>query len=312
MQMPPIYYKAMIAIRQRMRIYKFRWMFFKRALSNYWRLRFGIIAFIVLGLIIYFASWSGNNPIFKLGDRSTWQNIASELHGLLFDVLLFGIVFVIFEKVRDKKEVITRYLEELDDYRGWDSPEAYQRIHGLLRRLINEQFFRIDMSDIYMKNQKVNKPLNLEFSVFQRASLENSEFYSTYFISPSFVATDFYRTRFDYCNFDSATFSTPVFRGTIFESCHFNSTAFHGLKVSPEFKPSVYFRDCKFTVTDFKHFNVFSITGFVNCSFDACEAYEYQKPILEKLDAKSGITYLPNPPGYQDRSNAEEQILQIQ
>jgi hypothetical protein len=309
--MPSVYYKVRIAIKQRMRIYKFRWIFFKRALSNYWRLRFGIIAFIVLVLVIYYTSWSGKNPIFKPGDRNTWQNIASELHGLLFDVLLFGIVFVIFEKVRDKREIITRYLEELDDYRGWDSPEAYQRTHGLLRRLINEQYFRIDMRDIFIKNQKVYKPLNFEYSIFQRASLENSEFISTYFISPSFLDTDFYRTRFDYCNFDSATFSTPLFRGTQFQNCQFKNTAFHGLKVSPEFKPGVYFRDCEFTVTDFKYFNVFSIMGLVNCTFTACEAFEYQKDKLEQLDVKTGITFLPNPKGYEERRIAEMQILEI-
>jgi uncharacterized protein YjbI with pentapeptide repeats len=167
------------------------------------------------------------------------------------------------------------------------------------------------MRDIFMKNQKIYKPLNFEYSMFQRTSLQNSEFYLTYFIAPSFLDTDFTRTRFDYCNFSSATFSSPLFRGTVFEHCEFGSTAFHGLKVFPEFRPTVYFRDCKFTTSDFKYFNIFSITGFVNCTFQACEAFEYQKPHLEQLGVNADITYITNPAGFQDRLDGEQQILQI-
>jgi len=110
-----------------------------------------------------------------------FEGVLVEAHGMIFDVIFFGIIIAYFnyklEKKRDlerdedlarrekerkedldrreseqkaelvrrekeRKDLeyrnrIDRYLEELDDYRGWKSDEAGYRVGGLIRRLQN-------------------------------------------------------------------------------------------------------------------------------------------------------------------------------
>jgi hypothetical protein len=303
------YYQFRNYLRVKGKVIKWRLFFFKKAVDGFWKLRFGLWAFVIVSLAAYFLLWKGDKPVFNLNDDETWKNLGSELHGLIFDIILFGIVLVFFERVREKRDVILRYLEELDDYRGWDSQEAYHRNHGIIRRLINEKFYRIDMTDICLKNQKIYKPLNFEFSLFRRSLLDNAEFMNSFFISASFIDISAFGTRFYECRFESCTFSSPRFRGTEFFLCEFTNTSFHGIGVIEANRPTVYFNESKFNAVDFKYFNVYSITGFKNCSFVGCEAFEFQREHFKKLGVEASFTYLPNPQGFNQRMEDEKTIL---
>lgn len=73
------------------------------------------------------------------------RDIITEIHGLLFDIFVFGIVIVIFNKIGEKRRNIKRYTEEIADFRDWDEKEAKFRIVGNIRRLNNNGFFNIDL-----------------------------------------------------------------------------------------------------------------------------------------------------------------------
>ena len=305
------YYEIKHYIARQRKIYKWKLFFAKRAISDHWKLKFGILAFVICSIITYFMFWTGKNPAFKLGDSETAKNLGSEVHGLIFDILLFGIILVIFEKIREKKDQVKRHIEELNDFRGWDSGEAYQRNHGILRRLINEGYYLIDMTDVFVKNQNITKPLNFELSQFLRTNLDNSSFYNTFMLSTSFLDTSFIRTRFDFCRFDKCSFSTPKFRDSIFWNCTFKDTAFHGIGIQDQIRPSVYFDHSTLTNCDFKFFNVYSITGFNNCVIQNCEAYEFQRTRLEWLGITNGITYIPNLANSNQREGTESGVLNL-
>lgn len=67
-------------------------------------------------------------------DDGLAQNLFATILGAFLDVLLFGVLIVLINKRRDKQNDIKRWLEEIDDYRGWKEPEAAHRIVGNIRR----------------------------------------------------------------------------------------------------------------------------------------------------------------------------------
>lgn len=63
------------------------------------------------------------------------SDILVEAHGVLFDIVLFGIILAVYDRITRHKEDVQRYLEEIDDFRGWEGKEAMYRIVGNIRRL---------------------------------------------------------------------------------------------------------------------------------------------------------------------------------
>lgn len=76
------------------------------------------------------------------------EDVAVEFHGLIFDLILFGIIITVFDlfdkRAKDKK----RWLEELDDYRYFKSKTASNRITGILHRLNKNNYYQIDLTNI--------------------------------------------------------------------------------------------------------------------------------------------------------------------
>lgn len=88
------------------------------------------LLFIVIGLVILIALFYLDG-IYGLEPR----DIVVEAHGMLFDILLFGIILAVYDRITRHKEDVQRYLEEIDDFRGWEGKEAMYRIVGNVRRL---------------------------------------------------------------------------------------------------------------------------------------------------------------------------------
>lgn len=91
-----------------------------------------------------------------------------EAHGLVFDLIVFGIVLSLYEHYRQQQENsnkaqverqdrIKRYHEEIDDFRGWKEKEASYRIAGNIRRLIKEGVSEIDLSNCFLEGANLKK-----------------------------------------------------------------------------------------------------------------------------------------------------------
>jgi hypothetical protein len=94
-----------------------------------------------------------------LGLRSTFptfdeldKGIYIAAWGTFFDVLLVAAILVIFETVRQRRDRIERHLEEIDDYKKWDSEEARLRIAGSIRRLARLGKTDIDFSGLILRD----------------------------------------------------------------------------------------------------------------------------------------------------------------
>ena len=101
------------------------------------------------------------------------NNILFEAHGLLFDLLVFGIILGFINIALEKKQRIERYKEEIDDYRRWDEKEATFRISGNIRRLNKLGVTNIDLSFCYLRGAQLEN-VNLENSNLFLAQLQNA------------------------------------------------------------------------------------------------------------------------------------------
>ena len=98
----------------------------------------------------------------SLDGEFNFHDILVEAHGLVYDLIVFGVIIALYDTWRDKKEkariekaeqdqLIQRYQEELDDYRNWDALEAMHRVDGILRRLEKLVDWRtIDIKDLHL------------------------------------------------------------------------------------------------------------------------------------------------------------------
>lgn len=78
------------------------------------------------------------------------NDVLIEAHGVVFDLLVFGVILAAYDHLRQKQQNIKRYREEIDDFRRWDEKEAMYRVVGNIRRLNREGVTKIDLSYCYL------------------------------------------------------------------------------------------------------------------------------------------------------------------
>ncbi len=125
-------------------------------------LTLGVVLVIVVGI-----SLSHYNAAF-------WRDILIEAHGMLLDILIFGIFLLWLNQKRDGKLVLQKYHEEIDDMRGWASEMAARRIRGNIRRLNKNRVTQIDLAKCYLRGVDL-QDVCLERSTLRQADLEKAQ-----------------------------------------------------------------------------------------------------------------------------------------
>jgi hypothetical protein len=111
-----------------------------------------------------------------LDETNFCEGITIEAFGMLFDILVLGILFNIFNNIGERKREIRRYLEEIDDYRGWDEKEAMYRIVGNIKRLQKLGEKKLYLKNCYLEDAKLHgielPGANLEGANLTKAKLQ--------------------------------------------------------------------------------------------------------------------------------------------
>ena len=128
--------------------------------------------FFVAAIMAFFVLWFVN--AYKDPSGFKWHDVIVESHGVLFDLLVFGILLSLYEALRDKRDKIERLHEEIDDYRGWDEKEAMYRIVGAIRRLNKLKINEINLSTCYLQEAKL-QGANLQTAKLQGANLQKAK-----------------------------------------------------------------------------------------------------------------------------------------
>jgi hypothetical protein len=159
----------------------------------------------------------------------SFSDIQVEAHGLLMDVVVFGILILWINKVRDWHNLRLRYHEESDDFRDWKSDEAKYRILGSIKRLVRLGERRIDVNRAYLSG------IHLENFSFEDANFNCTDLSEAYISGCSFKRVDF----------TGASFAKATIRCSSFYGCKLDSTNFF----------DVILYDVDFAGSDLAHFD---------------------------------------------------------
>lgn len=136
------------------------------------KILFFIIAMLA-GCLCLFFIWRPNG-ILDLSNPDDIANVAVEFHGMIFDIILFGIILTLYEYFSDQKQRISRYKEEIDDFRGWDEKEAAYRIRGNIKRLNKEGVNKIDLFYCFLNGTDL-KEVNLREANLRKSNLSKAD-----------------------------------------------------------------------------------------------------------------------------------------
>lgn len=131
-----------------------------------------ITVFIVVTIIVISLS-------FKYYSSGFGENVLVEAHGMLFDILVIGILILYLNRLSENRIRNQRYLDEIDDFRSWKSDEAAHRIAGNVRRLNKNRFKnKINLRDCYLKDINLKgaklERVNLRLADLRGANLEGA------------------------------------------------------------------------------------------------------------------------------------------
>lgn len=89
-----------------------------------------------------------------------FNGVFVEFNGMLFDLVVFGILFALFVRATERRREVQRQQEIIEDYKKWDSDEGRLRIAGAVRRLnrlgkTDVDFGGIELSDFSFRRHDI-------------------------------------------------------------------------------------------------------------------------------------------------------------
>ena len=155
-------------------------------------------------------------------DQFSWHDIIVEFHGLIFDLVVLGILLTIYENINDKKEKINRYSEEIDDFRHWKSDEAKFRIIGNIKRLYDLGVTKFNLMNCYLKDGDLQE-YNFTGSNFYFANLAGSSLIRSNLTNCQIGICDLSRTHLVGTTFLNADLNHSLFNHAIITQCNFTN-----------------------------------------------------------------------------------------
>jgi BTB/POZ domain-containing protein KCTD9 len=145
-----------------------------------------ISAFLVVGATIFRFDITYDDDFLK--------NVLVEAHGMVLDIAVIGVFILWLNKLGEKRLEIKRYLEEIDDFRGWRSEEAGYRIAGNVRRLNRHGVTKINLSQCDLRAPYLSginlRGANLVGANLQRASLWETDLFGANLREATLIGAD--------------------------------------------------------------------------------------------------------------------------
>lgn len=244
---------------------------FSRAIAQIFKPSSEIVSFfietaILLSVGLYFIS----KPFIAADWRNWEMNILIAVYGLLFDIVLFGIILSFYDDYIRKQQDVKRYLEEIDDYRFWVSEEAVIRTMGSIRRLNYANIYDLNLKDCYLKKAmlkdvnltKANlentnlEEANLSYSLLVKVNLKSANLKNCNLKHANLNGADLIKAELNAANLDNATANNANFRRADFSNAYLNLTKMQGADcIQASFQNAVLinpvFRDANLSRTDF-------------------------------------------------------------
>lgn len=141
------------------------------------------------------------------------QNLIIEAHGIIPDLLIFGILMTVYERWREK---VTVHKESLETYMGQNTPEATEAIIRIVKEMNKLDASRFHLSECTLAQQ------DLRHCDFTGSSLHRV----------NFEAADLTLAELDKCRMRDVNFANAVLRSVTFYGSDLDKIDFSGAKLN--------------------------------------------------------------------------------
>lgn len=212
-------------------------------------------AFIVLlGIVLILAPFSIYYYI-KEGEPFL-RDILIEAHGIIFDIAIIGILILWLNKLSDRTQRIKEYLNEIEDFRNWQSPEAAFRVAGNVKRLSKEGVTGLHLSHYYLANTNMGyldlKGCNFNYSNMKNVTLDSSQLNDCRFNQTSLV-----KVNGNNANLENSLLCGADMENSYFVNCDFRKTLLMKANLNDAFFINCDLRDANLTEATLENTNLY-------------------------------------------------------
>ncbi len=149
-------------------------------------------------------------PLYIHNFEEMYLNVLAEAHGMIFDILIIGVLLYWLREQGDKRQRIRQYIDEIDDFRLWESEEAAFRNVGNIKRLNRHGITKIDLVGAYLTKTNLSK-VNLSGANLNTANLANAVL----------IEATLKEARMNQTNFENANLNQANLQGTYASGANF-------------------------------------------------------------------------------------------
>jgi DNA-binding protein len=199
----------------------------RRILDNpvYTAIAVAVLIFIPIFLVTFFWDFVSSNifPNTKIGlyDRAFWENILVELHGMMIELVVVGVLVVWLDSRRKKNVEVTRLTEDLEDFAMLDSPEINIKKMGHLKRLNDIGVQELKVRNLVLNKIKIKDITLLKSNIIglkvNEGTIYNTTFKEVSMRSSSFIKTIIKNTTFENCTLLNSKFTEGTCKGVSFK-----------------------------------------------------------------------------------------------
>ncbi len=182
------------------------------------------------------------------GQESFYSGFITNMYNTCLDFLVLTIVVAVITKIKEKKDSMQRYHEEIENCRHWEEAEATYKIRARLLEL----------------NRMGDKEINLSQCYLRKVILKRLDL----------VKSNFKGTNLSYANIEEGIFNECTFLGTMLNNTiarkdEFKKCTIKNVKFEDSNIKSTKFYDCIIISTNFSNSDL-SNAGFYNCDLQYC------------------------------------------
>lgn len=188
-----------------------------------YEVRITLLVFLVFVVIVvlpsYFSGWYTKAGV--------WDSILVEAHGMIFDILIIGLLITWFTKKKEEQNLIEELKSEIDDLRSRPSSETPHRIRKLAAKLNKK-----DVTDISLQYCNLSGitlgDVSLKGADLFKADLRKADLTATNFQGASLIEVNAQQADFCFAYLQSANFKNANLAGAKFVFANFQNTKLEG------------------------------------------------------------------------------------
>ncbi|RYV01806.1 hypothetical protein SOPP22_15740 [Shewanella sp. OPT22] len=219
---------------------------------------FTLVLLFVVGITAFWDSVSNivfPNTTVGLYNRGFWENVLVEAHGLLFDILIIGVIVVWLDTKRAQSDEKVTTLNNLSDVSYLDLPEVNLRKVGMIHRLNNLDVFQFSINQLVISGARVIE-LTSKFSSLNQLKAKKTEITSSNFINTQLIKSDFSEslirtTKFLKCEMKKTVFIDSQVRGVDFTDSNLERAVF----INADLQNAI-FKGCNLREINFENANL--------------------------------------------------------